>query len=48
MKIRAYIDNLMDNNMYCALSADSAEQNFRTTVSALSPRTMGVDIRYKF
>ena len=48
VNLRAYIDNLMDNDMYYALSADSAEQNFRKTVSALSPRTMGVDLRYKF
>jgi len=48
VNIRAYIDNVMDNDMYYALSADSAEQNFRKTVSALSPRTMGVDLRYKF
>ena len=48
VNVRAYIDNLMDNDMYYALSADSAEQNFRKTVSALSPRTMGVDLRYKF
>ena len=46
--IRAYVDNVRDNEMYYALSTDSAEQNFRKTVSALSPRTMGIDIRYKF
>ena len=48
VNVRAYIDNVMDNDSYYALSTDSAEQNFRKTVSALSPRTMGVDIRYKF
>jgi iron complex outermembrane receptor protein len=48
VNVRAYIDNLMDNDMYYALSADSAEQNFRKTVSSLNPRTMGVDLRYKF
>ena len=48
INVRAYIDNLMDNEMYYALSTDSADQNFRKTVSALSPRTMGVDLRYKF
>ena len=48
VNVRAYIDNLMDNDMYYALSADSAEQNFRKTVSSLDPRTMGVDLRYKF
>ena len=48
VNVRAYIDNLMDNDMYYALSADSAEQNFRKTVSSLRPRTMGVDLRYKF
>ena len=45
---RVYIDNLKDNDMYYALSAQSAEQNFRNQVSALNPRTMGVDLRYKF
>ena len=48
VNVRAYIDNLMDADMYYALSTQSAEQNFRKQVSALSPRTMGVDIRYKF
>ena len=48
VNVRAYIDNLMDNDMYYALSTQSAEQNFRKQVSALSPRTMGIDIRYKF
>jgi hypothetical protein len=38
----------MDNDMYYALSSQSAEQNFRKQVSALSPRTMGIDLRYKF
>ena len=45
---RIWIDNLMDNEMYYSLSAASAEQNYRKTVGALSPRTMGVDLRYKF
>ena len=48
VNVRAYIDNVMDNDSYYALSTSSAEQNYRKTVSALSPRTMGVDIRYKF
>jgi len=48
VNVRAYIDNLMDNDMYYALGTSSAEQNFRKTVSTLDPRTMGVDIRYKF
>ena len=48
VNVRAYIDNVMDNDSYYALSTDSAEQNFRKQVSALSPRTMGIDIRYKF
>ncbi len=48
LNIRAYIDNLMDNEMYYSLSAQDHVQNFRKTVGALSPRTMGVDIRYKF
>ena len=38
----------MDNEMYYSLSAQDHVQNFRKTVGALSPRTMGVDIRYKF
>ena len=25
-----------------------SEQNFRKTVSSLNPRTMGIDLRYKF
>ena len=45
---RVYIDNLKDNDMYYALSAQSAEQNFRSQVNPLNPRTMGVDLRYKF
>ena len=48
VNVRAYIDNLMDDDMYYALSTTDAAQNFRKTASALSPRTMGVDIRYKF
>ena len=48
VNVRAYIDNVMDNDMYYALGTSSAEQNYRKTVSALSPRTMGLDIRYKF
>jgi outer membrane receptor protein involved in Fe transport len=48
VNVRAYIRNLMDNDMYYALGASSAEQNYRKTVSALDPRTMGIDIRYKF
>ena len=32
--------------MYYSLSAQDHVQNFRKTVGALSPRTMGVDIRY--
>ena len=48
INVRAYVNNVMDNKMYYGLSAASAEQNFRKTVAALSPRTMGIDIRYKF
>ena len=48
VNVRAYVNNVMDNKMYYGLSAASAEQNFRKTVAALSPRTMGIDIRYKF
>jgi outer membrane receptor protein involved in Fe transport len=48
VNVRAYIDNLMDDDMYYALSTNDASQNFRKTASALSPRTMGVDVRYKF
>ena len=48
INVRAYVNNVMDNKMYYGLSAASAEQNFRKTVAALSPRTMGIDLRYKF
>ena len=48
VNVRAYVNNVMDNKMYYGLSAASAEQNFRKTVAALSPRTMGIDLRYKF
>ena len=48
INVRAYIDNVMDNENYYALGTSSAEQNFRKTVTPLSPRTMGIDLRYKF
>jgi len=48
LNVRAYIDNVMDNDRYYALDAADHVQNYRKTVSALDPRVMGVDIRYKF
>ncbi len=48
INIRAYVDNLMNNDMYYSLSTASAEQNYRKVVGALSPRIMGLDIRFKF
>jgi len=46
--VRVYINNVMDNEMYYALSNGNEYQNYRKTVSPLNPRTMGIDLRYKF
>ena len=45
---RAYIDNLMDNKNYYSLGTGDHETNYNRTLGALEPRTMGVDIRYRF
>jgi len=46
--IRAYVNNLMDNENYYALSTGDHETNYRKSVTALPPRVMGVDLRYRF
>ena len=46
--VRAYVNNLFNEESYYALGTSSDEQNFRKTVSPLSPRIYGVDLRYKF
>ena len=38
----------MDNDQYYSLGTGDHESNYAKTVGALSPRTMGVDLRYKF
>ena len=38
----------MDNENYYALSTGDHETNYRKSVTALPPRTMGVDMRYRF
>ena len=45
--VRAYVNNLMDNENYYALSTGDHETNYRKSVTALPPRTMGVDMRYR-
>ena len=45
---RAYIDNLMDNKNYYSLGTGDHETNYNRTLGALEPRTMGLDIRYRF
>ena len=46
--IRAYVNNLMDNENYYALSTGDHETNYRKSVTPLPPRVMGVDLRYRF
>ena len=46
--VRAYISNLFDNDNYYALSTGDHETNYSKTVTALPPRVMGVDLRYRF
>ena len=46
--VRGYISNLFDNDSYYALSTGDHETNYRKSVTALPPRTMGVDLRYRF
>ena len=46
--VRAYVNNLMDNENYYALSTGDHETNYRKSVTPLPPRTMGVDMRYRF
>jgi outer membrane receptor protein involved in Fe transport len=46
--VRAYISNLFDNDRIRGIGTSDDESNFRVTGSPLPPRTMGVDIRYKF
>ena len=48
VSVRAYVNNLMDNDQYYSLGTGDHESNYAKTVGALSPRTMGVDLRYKF
>ena len=48
LSVRAYIDNLFDNDNYYALSTGDHETNYRKSVTALPPRVMGVDMRYRF
>ena len=42
------VDNLFDNDNYYALSTGDHETNYRKSVTALPPRVMGLDIRYRF
>ncbi len=46
--VRAYISNLFDNDNYYALGTGDHETNYRKTVTALPPRVMGVDLRFRF
>ena len=48
VSVRAYINNLMDNKSYYSLGTADHEVNYAKTAGALSPRVMGVDLRYKF
>ena len=47
LSLRA-VDNLFDNDNYYALSTGDHETNYRKSVTALPPRVMGLDIRYRF
>ena len=46
--VRAYISNLFDNKNIRGLGTSDASGNYRLTGTPLAPRTMGVDVRYKF
>ena len=46
--VRAYISNIFDNKNIRGLGTSDASGNYRLTGTPLAPRTMGVDIRYKF
>ena len=46
--VRAYVSNLFDNDNYYALGTGDHETNYRKSVTALPPRVMGVDLRYRF
>ena len=48
LSMRVYVNNLMDNENYYALSISDHEENYRKSVSALPPRTYGLDVRVKF
>ena len=48
VSVRAYINNIMDNKSYYALSTSDHENNYIQNVTALAPRMMGMDLRYKF
>ncbi|MFL2701699.1 MAG: TonB-dependent receptor [Gammaproteobacteria bacterium] len=48
VSVRAYINNVMDNEAYYALSTSGHENNYTQNVTPLAPRTMGMDLRYKF
>jgi hypothetical protein len=46
--IRVAVNNLKDNKQVYGLSTTTAGDNYSKYGSALSPRTMYVDVRYKF
>ena len=46
--IRVAVNNLMDNNQVYGLSTTGASDDYRQYGNALAPRTMYMDVRYKF